>query len=77
VENPNCAKSSGSFVVEVTIKADGENEPEKLRFEETWERDGAHPVVLQRRYAIGDGVQLMRIRIRRLTCSCDEETHVD
>ena len=77
VDNPHCAKSSGSFAVEVTIRADGANEPEKLRFDETWTRDDDQPVVLQRRYAIGDGVQLIRMRIRGLTCACDEETHVD
>lgn len=77
VDNPQCAKSSGSFVVEVTIRADGETESRKLKFEEAWARDDGQPVVLQRRYAIGDSVQLIRIRIRRLSCACDEETHVD
>ena len=77
VENPHCAKSSGNFVVEATIRADGEDEPRKLEFEESWDRRDEQPVLLQRRYPIGDSVQLIRIRIRRLTCSCDEEAHVD
>ncbi len=77
VDTPHCRGASGSFVVEVTIKADAADETEKLAFAETWKRDDDQAVVMQRRYSIGDNVQLLRIRLRKLTCSCNEETSVD
>jgi hypothetical protein len=70
VDNADCAASSGSFVVEVTIRADGETESVKLRFEEEWHRDDDAPVDVERRYPIGDDVDLLRVRIRKLSCDC-------
>lgn len=70
VENPDCAASSGSFVVEITIRADGATERVKLRFEEQWERDNDAPVIIERRYPIGDDVDLLRVRVRNLSCDC-------
>ncbi len=77
VDTLDCAAASGSFVMEVTIRADDADGPEKLTFEESWSRDDNKPVTLKRKYAIGDDVQLLRIRIRKVACSCDEETRVD
>ena len=77
VDTMDCGKASGSFVVQVTIKADDAEEPEKLTFDETWSREDEAAVTMKRKYAIGDGVQLLRIRIRKVACSCDEETRVD
>ncbi len=73
IDNPHCAASSGEFVVEVTVKADGADAPEKLRFEETWSRADEQTVVFARRYPIGNNVDLLRIRIRKLTCACSDE----
>lgn len=70
VENPDCAASSGRFVVEITVRADGATENAKLRFEEQWQRDDDAPVLSERRYPIGDNVDLLRVRIRKLSCSC-------
>jgi hypothetical protein len=77
VDTPQCARASGSFVVEIRIKADDAEEPEKLAFDESWSRDDGKAVTLKRKYAIGDNVQLLRIRLRKLSCSCDEETPVN
>ena len=73
IDNPHCAASSGDFFVEITVKADGADAPEKLRFEEAWSRADAQTVVFARRYPIGDNVDLLRIRIRKLTCACSDE----
>ena len=70
VENPYCAASQGSFVIEATIREDGADEAEKLSFPETWQRDDDAAVDITRRYPIGDNVDLLRIRIRKVTCSC-------
>ena len=45
---------------------------EKLRFEETWQRDNDQPVIIEKRYPIGDDVELKRIRIRKVACACSE-----
>jgi hypothetical protein len=74
VENPDCAASSGSFVVEITIRADGATESTKLRFAEQWQRDDDAPVVIERRYPIGDDVDLLRARIRKLACRCSDDS---
>ncbi len=73
VENEDCAASSGSYVVQLTIKADGAMETEKLRFEESWQRDNDRPVVVEKRYPIGGNVDLVRVRIRKLTCRCADD----
>jgi len=70
IDNDDCAASSGEFVVVATIRVDGEEEPRKLRFPETWRRDDDSPVLLAKRYPIGDNADLRRIRIRKLTCIC-------
>jgi len=71
IENDDCAASSGEFVVEAMIRADGIDEAEKLKFPETWSRDDDASIVLTRRYSIGDNVDLLRIRIRKLSCTCN------
>jgi hypothetical protein len=73
IDNPHCAASSGSFIVEITIKADNADAAEKLRFEEAWDRSDDQTIVFARRYPIGDDVDLLRIRIRKLSCDCATE----
>ncbi len=68
----SCTVATGSHVIEATIHADGADGPEKLAFPETWSRDRDGPLVIERRYPIGDDVDLLRIRIRKLKCTCGE-----
>ncbi len=70
IDNDDCAASSGQFVVVATIRVDGEEEARKLEFPETWRRDDDSPVILAKRYPIGDNADLRRIRIRKMTCIC-------
>jgi hypothetical protein len=70
VDNPYCAASNGGFVIEATVREDGVDEPRKLTFAETWQRDDDATVEMTRLYPIGDNVDLLRIRIRKLTCYC-------
>jgi len=70
IDNRHCGASSGDFVVELTVKADADDEAEKVRFEESWDRDDDQPVVITRRYPIGDNADLLRIGVRELTCAC-------
>jgi hypothetical protein len=73
LENRHCAASSGDFIVVLTVKAGDAAEAEKLRFEESWARSDDQPVFIAKRYPIGDNVDLLRIRIRKLTCDCTSE----
>lgn len=73
IENPDCAASSGEFTIEATIRADGQMDSVKLSFPETWSRDTDEPVALAKRYPIGDDVDLLRVKIRKLRCECSEE----
>jgi len=70
IENPDCAASSGDFEVELRIRTDGNDIPEKLRFSEPWQRDDDAPVMISKRYPIGDNADLLRVRIRKLSCEC-------
>lgn len=70
IDNHDCAASSGEFVVEVTIRADGADDSEKLKFPETWSRDDDTPVVVNRRYPIGDDTDLLRVKVRKMRCTC-------
>jgi len=70
VENAECGASSRDYAIELTIRREGEPDTEKLRFEETWSRTDAAPVRASRRYAIGDDVDLLRVKVRDLSCTC-------
>jgi len=72
IDNHDCAASSGEFVVEVTIRADGTDASEKLKFPETWSRDDDSSVIVKRRYPIGDDTDLLRVKVRKMRCTCDE-----
>ena len=74
IENSDCAASSGEFTIETTVRADGQMDSDKLSFPETWSRDDEDPVVITKRYPIGDNVDLMRVKVRKLRCVCSKET---
>jgi len=73
IDNPDCAASSGEFTIEATIRADGQMDSVKLSFPETWSRDNDEPLALEKRYPIGDDVDLLRVKVRKLSCECSEE----
>ncbi len=73
IENPDCAASSGEFTVEATVRPDGQMDSTKLSFPETWSRGDDEPVVITKRYLIGDDADLMRVKIRKLRCECSQE----
>ena len=69
LRNPDCGASSGTYSVEVRLRGD-DGTTSKKTFDESWQRDGAEPVRLSRDYAIGDGVEVTRVRPRKLRCEC-------
>lgn len=69
IDNEQCAASSGSYSIRVRHRDDA-GERETLDFDETWQRDDAEPVVIERDYAVGSGVTVTRASGRRLRCEC-------
>lgn len=74
IHTDECDAASGSYVLHITVRGDDDTEPRILRFEESWERSDDSPVETLRRYPIGDDVDLLRIKSRKLSCTCAETT---
>ena len=72
VDTDECGPAAGTYVVKITVRGDGDDEPRVLDFEETWERSDDAPVETIRRYPIGDDVDLLRVKTRKLSCTCTE-----
>ncbi|MEM7432054.1 MAG: hypothetical protein AAF351_08950 [Pseudomonadota bacterium] len=73
ITNPDCAASSGSYTVSVRVRDDN-GETHNIDFAETWERDDANDVVDEKDYPVGDSVDVLRVKGRRLRCECSVET---
>ncbi|MBT8079633.1 MAG: hypothetical protein KJO31_13730 [Gammaproteobacteria bacterium] len=72
LDNTQCAASHGSYSIQVRYRgADGKLQTRD--YEESWSRDDAEPVVLTKQYFVGQDVDLVRVRSRRLTCVCGDE----
>lgn len=71
IDNAVCAASHGDYVVAVTIR-DASGDLKTLEFNEAWKRDDASPVPFKAEYKIGANVDLVRVRPRSGTCTCEE-----
>lgn len=71
IRNEDCAASSGEFTINVRFK-DTDGELVDLNFEETWQREDDQSIAFKREYTIGQNVDLMRVRTRKLKCVCAE-----
>lgn len=72
IDTDECGPAQGSYVVKITVRGDGDEEARVLNFDETWERSDDAPVEAKRRYPIGDNVDLLRVKTRKLSCTCTE-----
>jgi hypothetical protein len=65
------AAASGEFTFQVSVQDDsGEIKP--LQFKETWQRSDDRDVQFAADYPIGDGVELISVGMRGLTCTYAE-----
>jgi hypothetical protein len=71
IDNTQCAASRGDYTLVVTVR-DANGELTSLEFKEPWQRGDDQPFEFVRDYAIGDNVDLVRVRARGLHCTCDE-----
>ena len=72
IDSEECAAASGTYSIRIRHRDDA-GETRTLDFDETWQRDDARPVVIERDYAVGPGVTVTRASGRRLRCVCAEE----
>ncbi|MEY4641026.1 MAG: hypothetical protein RLZZ227_1020 [Pseudomonadota bacterium] len=72
VDNEMCAASSGTYVLSIRTKDDN-NTLATQEFTETWARADDQSVSFKADYAIGDNVELVRVRLMKTTCTCAVE----
>lgn len=70
IDNTECDASSGDYMVLVRFM-DENNEIQSLEYAETWSRDDDKAVESRKEYFIGDNVDLVTVRSRKLRCVCD------
>ena len=72
IKNSDCAASSGAFDIELQVRnMDGGTE--RLVFHELWQRDDDQPVKFTADYPIGENLELVRLRSRGPSCTCNDE----
>ena len=70
IDNTECDASSGDYTMLVRFR-DENNEIQSLEYPETWSRDDDKAVESRKEYFIGDNVDLVTVRSRKLRCVCD------
>jgi hypothetical protein len=65
----DCTVASGAFSIALRIRDEnGEDKP--VEFDETWQRTDDQDVKFTAEYPIGEKVELLSVRVRRLSCTC-------
>ena len=76
ITNPDCAASSGSFVMRVRYRTE-DSEVVNVEFDETWRREDDQDILFSRLYPIGENVDLVRVRAAKMRCVCAEDDSGD
>jgi hypothetical protein len=72
VESSSCpAASHGEYTFVIAIR-DENDQRSTLEFTETWQRNDDAPISFMKEYPIGENVDLTRVSLRGLRCSCDD-----
>lgn len=69
LNNPTCAASSGTYVVQVKYR-DGSPDQQSKEFDVSWSRDDNATLKTANDYLIADDIDVTRVRIRKLRCKC-------
>ena len=70
--NADCGASSGSYVIQVRYRG-ADRQTHSKEFAESWTRTDTAPVLDVKDYDIADDVDIIRVRSRKLDCSCAPE----
>lgn len=65
----DCTAASGELTVAARIR-DAAGEMKSVEFTEAWQRSGDQDLELTADYPIGANVDLLNVRVRKLTCTC-------
>ena len=71
LSNEECGASSGDYTVRVQYK-DSEGESQQVEFEEIWMRSDDADVISEKDYPVGDNIDIVRVKSRKLSCRCEE-----
>lgn len=71
ISNEDCGASGGSYTISVRYR-DESGEVHNIDSEHTWHRDNEQKVVIEGEQSIGENVDLIRVRARKIQCVCDE-----
>lgn len=71
IENPDCGASAGEYTVSIRYR-DEDGEVHNVDHVESWQRDNYQNVEFEGEYFIGENVDLMRVRARKIVCICAE-----
>ena len=76
IKNEQCAASSGSFVIRIRYRPD-EGEQGEVEYEESWSRDDAADVLIEKDYYVGEDLEVRRVSSRKLVCVCASPAEPD
>ena len=76
LNNEDCSSSSGSYIVSVRIR-DENNETSNIEYDETWQREDSQPIVIRKEYFAGENLDIIRVRTKKLRCTCTDEVPQD
>jgi hypothetical protein len=71
IENPDCDASRGEYTISIRYR-DEQGEVHIVEHVESWQRDDDQSVTFNGEYLIGENVDLMRVRARKIFCICAE-----
>ena len=74
--NEECGASSGSYVIQVRYRG-ADRQTQSKEFSELWERSDTAPVLAEKDYFIADDIDIVRVRSRKLNCTCAPEESAD
>jgi hypothetical protein len=69
LDTPDCAAASGTYTIAVRYR-DEAGEVHNVESEESWGRSDDQPVHFAGEYEIGENVDLIRVRVRKVRCEC-------
>ncbi len=74
--NDDCDASHGTYVIQIRYRG-ADRQTQSKDFPETWERVDSSPVVFEKDYFVADDIDILRIRSRKLNCTCAPDEAVD
>jgi hypothetical protein len=71
IENDDCAASGGDYRLSVRVR-DQNGDIRTVDHDEQWQREDDRPFTFEKHYAIGENVDLLRVRASKIICICAE-----